>query len=280
MKMKRRKQHLIPFEARKRIIRLERRGKVKKYNGCTIVFALLGILCLLYCFSIAFFMGYGTSFFLIWGAMAIVFGGLSVLFAHPKWLVKIPRWIRWGAVLCCVAGILLFGIVEGMILGAFGAKASPNAEYMIVLGAQWKTSGPSYVLQKRLDKAVEYLQVNPNTIVIVSGGQGSNEPIAEATGMKSYLEEKGIAPERILAEDKSTNTYENLVFSAELLDKENSRVVLVTNNFHVFRACSIAKMQGYAHVEGLAAGSYPAMVPNNLLREFFGVLKDFAVGNL
>lgn len=278
--MKRRKQHLIPFEESKRIIHLEQRGKVKKYNGCITVFAILGILCLLYCFSIALFMGYGTGFFLIWGVMAIVFGGLSVLFAHPKWLANIPRWIRWSAVICCMAGLGLFGTVEGMILGQFNAEASSGADYMIVLGAQWKTSGPSYVLQKRLDKAMEYLQENPDTIVIVSGGQGSNEPITEAAGMKGYLEEKGIASERILAEDKSTNTYENLVFSAELLDKENSRVVLVTNNFHVFRTCSIAKMQGYTQIEGLAADSYPAMIPNNLLREFFGVVKDFALGNL
>jgi len=278
--MKRRKQHLIPFEERKRVIYLEQRGKVKKYNGWTRVFAILGILCLLYCFSIALFMGYGTSFFLIWGAMAIVCGGLSLLFAHPKWLGSIPRWIRWSAVVCCTIALVLFVAVEGMILGQFNAKASSDADYMIVLGAQWKTSGPSYVLQKRLDKAVEYLQDNPNTIAIVSGGQGSNEPVAEAIGMKSYLEEKGIAPERILAEAKSTNTYENLVFSAQLLDQENNSVVLVSNNFHVFRARSIAKKQGYAKVEGLAAGSYPAMIPNNLLREFFCVLKDFAVGNL
>ena len=81
-------------------------------------------------------------------------------------------------------------------------------------------------------------------------------------------------------EEKSTNTCENLVFSAELLDKEKDRVVLVTNNFHMFRAGKIAGRQGYQHVEGLAAGSYPGMLLNNLLREFFGVVKDFLVGNL
>lgn len=280
MDMKRRKQHLIPFEKSKRIIHLDQRGKIKKYSVCTVLFSTLGILCLLYCISIALFMGYGTKFFLIWGGMAVVFGGVSALFAHPKWIARIPRWTRYTVVICSAVGLLLFAVVEGMILGQFNAKASPNAEYMIVLGAQWKTSGPSYVLQKRLDRAVEYLQENPNTIVIVSGGQGTNEPITEADGMKSYLEEKGISTERILTEDKSTNTYENLVFSAEYLDKEIDTVVLVTNNFHVFRACSIAKMQGYTQVEGLAAGSYPAMIPNNLLREFFGVVKDWAVGNL
>lgn len=278
--MKRRKQELIPFEESKRIIYLEQRGKVKKHLVCTTVFAILGILSILYCIAIALFIGYGTKFFLIWAALAALFGGLFVLFAHPKWIAGIPGWVRYTAVLCAAVGMLLFFVVEGMILAQFNAKPMPGADYIIVLGAQWKTNGPSYVLQKRLDCALEYLQENPNTIVIVSGGQGSNEPITEAAGMKSYLEEKGILAERILVEDKSTNTCENLDLSAEYLDKEKNTVVLVTNNFHVFRACSIAKRQGYTKIEGLAAGSYPTMLPNNLLREFFGVVKDFAVGNL
>ncbi len=271
---------MIPFEESKRVIYLEQRGKEKRKIIGVVCFAVLAVLCLFYCLSIAFFMGYGTKFFLIWGAMAIVFGDLSVLFAHPKWIVNIPQWFRYAVMISCTVGILLFAVVEGMILGQFGAKAAPGADYILVLGAQWKRNGPSYVLQKRLDKAVEYLQENPNTKVIVSGGQGSNEVIAEASGMKNYLVEKGIAEERILVEDKSTNTYENLVFSEALLQKDKDTVILVTNNFHVFRACKIAEKQGYTQVEGLAADSYPAMIPNNLLREFFGVIKDFAVGNL
>ena len=151
---------------------------------------------------------------------------------------------------------------------------------MIILGAQWKTSGPSYVLQKRLDKAIEYLNANPETKVIVSGGQGYNEPISEAEGMQGYLETAGIDPERILVEDASTNTTQNLIFSGELLDKSEDSVVVITNNFHMFRALAIARKQGYAHVEGLSAGTYPVTVPNNLLREAFGVVKDFMANHL
>lgn len=101
--------------------------------------------------------------------------------------------------------------------------------------------------------------------------------------MAGYLQEAGIAPERILVENKSRNTHENLAFSAELpgldLDKETCRVVVVTSNFHVFRAVGIAKKQGY-QAEGLAADSVRYMLPNNLLREFVGVLKDVLVGNM
>lgn len=278
--MRRRKEHLIPLEKSKRVIYLEQRGKEKKHPVMTTIFAILGIVCLLYCLCIALFMGYGTKFFLVWGAIAVTFGGLSLLSAHPAWLVKIPFWLKTVFAVCIAVGVLLFVVVEGMILSQFGARAETGADYILVLGAQWKQSGPSYVLQKRLDKAITYLEQNPETIAIVSGGQGSNEPIAEAEGMKQYLMQKGIAEERILTENQSANTYQNLVYSSQLLDKENDRVVLVTNNFHMFRALSIAKKQGYSQIEGLSAGSYPAMLPNNLLREFLGVVKDFLVGNL
>uniref|UniRef100_UPI00405742FD YdcF family protein n=1 Tax=Acetatifactor sp. TaxID=1872090 RepID=UPI00405742FD len=278
--MKRRKEQLIPFEKSKRIIRLERRGKEKSHSLSAIIFAVLGILCLLYCFSIAFFMGYGSKFFLIWGVMALLFGGLSYLFSHGSVIDKLPVWIKVGCLVCGAVGLICFVTVEGMIFSCFGDKGAPGADYLIVLGAQWKPSGPSYVLQKRLDAAVAYLQENPETLVIVSGGQGSNEPISEAEGMKYYLTQAGIAEDRIIMEDKSTSTYENLIFSADFLDKENDKVVLVTNNFHVFRAVKIAEKQGYCGIEGLSAPSYPALVPNNLLREFFCVVKDFVVGNM
>ena len=95
-----------------------------------------------------------------------------------------------------------------------------------------------------------------------------------------YSVDAGIDPERILTEDASTNTTQNLIYSGELLNKSEDSVVVVTNNFHMFRALAIAKKQGYLHVEGLSAGTYPLTVPNNLLREAFGIVKDFMANNL
>lgn len=275
------KEHLIPFEKSRKVIYLDRRGKVtRKIPVSAKIFGVLGILFLLYCLCILLFMGYGSRFFLIWGVMAVACGVLSLFLSHREWMARLPKWFRISFGVCCTVGLLLFVIVEGMIFSQFAAKPQAGADYVLILGAQWKTTGPSYVLQKRLDEAIIYLKANPDVKVIVSGGQGSNEPISEAAGMHSYLVAAGIAEERIYMEDKSTSTYENLVFSGNLLDKENDKVVLVTNNFHMFRAGQIAEKQGYKQVEGLAADSYPAMLPNNLLREFFGVIKDFLVGNM
>lgn len=275
------KEHLIPMKESKRVIRLEERGhRQNRVSVGGVLFALLGVLCAAYCMFIALFMGYGSYFFLIWGVLAVVCLILSVILFHKEFVKKLPRWFKVSSLVCFVAGILFFGAIEGTIISKFSAQAKPGADYMIILGAQWKPRGPSYVLQKRLDTALIYLQENPDTKVIVSGGQGSNEPISEAQGMSEYLIKSGISEERIIIEDKSTSTYENLSFSGELFDKSNQRVVLITSNFHVYRVEQIAKKQGYAQAESLAAPSHPAMVANNMMREFFGVLKDWWIGNM
>jgi uncharacterized SAM-binding protein YcdF (DUF218 family) len=272
---------LIPAEERTKVIYLDKRGYAGKRRIVpAFIFGLLMLACLIYCLAIAFFMGYGTKFFLVWGGLAVVFGGLTFLMLRPDIYDRIPGWIKKIFIILVLLGVVIFAIIEGMIFDGFGAKPAPGADYCIILGAQWKENGPSYVLQKRLDAALEYLNENQGTRVIVSGGQGANEPISEAEGMKQYLLDAGIDEERIILEDQSANTLENLINSAEFLDMSNDRVVLVTNNFHIFRACGIASRQGYAHVEGLAADSYPAMLPNNMLREFLGVLKDTFAGNM
>lgn len=254
------------------------RGNRKGMIGA-LIFYILGAAAIFYCVLISL-LGFATYFFLIWGVLGIFSIGFG-LALHRKWFERLSRPLRRMGIVVIAAGVLLFCIVEGMVLSRFGAKPEPGADYCIVLGAQWKRSGPSDVLRRRLDKAVEYLRENPETRVIVTGGQGSDEIMAEADGMAAYLQEAGIAPERILVENKSRNTYENLAFSAEIasLDEKTCRVVVVTNNFHVFRALKIAEKQGY-QAEGLAASSVAYMLPNNLLREFVGVLKDILVGNM
>lgn len=247
--------------------------KVKK-----LLLRVLGILCILYCIAVRF-IGFGTRFFLCWSVIGCVLLFWSLLYGKKRLIERIPKTVRRiGTVLLCL-GLIVALFVEGCIFSKFSAKPAPGAAYVLVLGAQWKRSGPSEVLRFRLDAAAKYLKENPDAIAIVSGGQGSNEPISEAEGMKQYLEMKGIDGSRIRMEDQSTNTYENMKFSAKLIEDKRKRVVVVTNNFHVFRALRLAKKQGY-NAEGLSAGSHPGLLPNNLLRELLGVIKDFLVGNI
>lgn len=274
--MRKRKKQLIPVEKSKRVIYLDRRGAVKERKPVAAVsFGALGVLCLTYFGYQFFFVSTGTRFYMIWGLMAAGCGGLSFFLAHRTWVEKIPKALRRALQVLFGMCVALFLVVEGLVLSQFSASPGAGADVCIILGAQMKESGPSDVLQRRLDKALEYLQKNPETVVVVSGGQGGNEPVSEAQGMRDYLVARGIAEERILMEDVSTDTWENLEYSAKLIDKEKDSVVIVTNNFHVFRAVFIAEKQGYQAVQGMAASTHRGNVLNNLLREFFGVMKDF-----
>lgn len=240
----------------------------------------LGILCVGYFLCIAFLVGHGTNFYFIWLFLGIFAMIWAVLLKKGIWDLHFPRWFkRVFVTLVCIMGIL-FLIVEGCIISSFSKKGPEGLDYLVVLGAQMKSSGPSRALQYRLDEAVCYLEENPDTRVIVSGGQGPDEHISEAQGMFDYLVEKGIEPSRILMEDQSRNTVQNLNYSAEFLDKENNSVGVVSNNFHIFRAVGIAKKSGYTSVYGIAAKGEPFLQFNNMMREFFGVMKDFLFGNM
>lgn len=136
------------------------------------------------------------------------------------------------------------------------------------------------MLRYRLDAAYDYLADNPRTRCVVAGGQGPNEPFPEADGMADYLVERGISRSRIVCERTSTTTVENIANSWELMGGRSARVGIVTNDFHLFRAVRIARKMGIGEAYGVAGGSKLWYLPNNLLRECLGVMKDLAVGNM
>lgn len=243
---------------------------------------ILCVLCSLFCFGYCFLIysiKSGTRFYMIWGLGGCFFLGLT-FFLHFHMWAKLPSGLQKIIVAVIAAGILLFVIVEGCIISSYRAKGDANLDYIIVLGAQVKEKGPSAALKFRLDTAYDYLVENENTICIVSGGQGANEPCSEAQGMHDYLVGKGIPEERIIMEDKSTDTSENIAFSSRFLDMENDSVGIVTNNFHVFRGVHLAKHFGIKNVCGIAAPSNIYFQLNNMVREFFGIMKDLVYGNL
>ncbi|MEG1579584.1 MAG: YdcF family protein, partial [Oscillospiraceae bacterium] len=114
--------------------------------------------------------------------------------------------VVWVIGLSVVFLLLAFGTLELII--NFGGKTNVtgNEKVMVILGAQVKTSGPSVLLKDRLDTALTYLNANPTLTVVVSGGQGDNEPATEASVMRDYLVEHGYPTEQILLEDSSRNT--------------------------------------------------------------------------
>ena len=182
----------------------------------TYVFIALGVICLLYCAGILISGVYGSWFFLIWGITGTAFLALAWLYQKNIWL-RLPGIIQKLMIAAILTGAFLFLFIEALIISKFTSKGIPDLDYLIVLGAQMRETGPSKALALRLDTAAAYLTENPDTLVVVSGGKGSNEPISEAQGMYEYLLTKGISPDRILLEDRSTNTKENLQFSRPLI---------------------------------------------------------------
>ena len=107
--------------------------------------------------------------------------------------------------------------------------------------------------------------------MIVSGGQGSGEDISEADAMAAYLLSRGVERKKIIREDRSTSTRENLRFSRRYLDALSDSAAIVTNDFHIFRAVLTAQREGYRHVFSLPASSNPVFLITSLVREFFDV---------
>ncbi|MCD8232294.1 MAG: YdcF family protein [Clostridiales bacterium] len=247
-------------------------------KGEEIIIDIIGLACLAYGIFV-YGVQSGTFTFLLWLALGVFFLLLAVGMHFKIW-AKLPRVLRRIVLAVFALAIIVFAAVEGCIVSGFFSEGADDLDYIIVLGAQVYESGPSDVLEYRLDAAYEYLTENEETICIVSGGQGKNEPFAEAEGMYEYLVEKGIPAERILMETESLNTEENLRYSSVYFDTETDTVGIVTNNFHVFRSVHLAKHLGMEHVCGIAAGIDPLYLPNNMLREFFGVGKDLLRGNL
>lgn len=244
----------------------------------TVLCILAAFLCFLYCF-IVFWIRSGSRFYLIWALGGFFFLGLSAVLRYDLWS-RFPLPLRRVIVCILAVGAVLFVVAEGCIFAHYRDKGRPDLDYIIVLGAQMKQGGPSVVLKFRLDAAYDYLTANEDTLCVVSGGQGANEPCSEAEGMYTYLVERGIAPERILMEDKSTDTSENIAFSAALIGGTDKDVGIVTNNFHVFRGVMLARHAGFENACGISARSNIYFQPNNLVREFFGIMKDLVCGNL
>ena len=133
----------------------------------------------------------GTGFWKVWLVIAAVFALLAVGIA-ANWWVALPRIIRGVIIAVVCIGIAIFGTVEGCIISNMHARGDQHLDYVVVLGAQVRKSGPSKALRYRLDTAADYLRNSPDTICIVSGGKGANEPFPEAQGMADYLKAHGI----------------------------------------------------------------------------------------
>lgn len=186
-------------------------------------------------------------------------------------------------------GLLIFlaAYLAGIfwLVSAGKHQSFEQADYLIVLGAHVNGTRPSKALMSRIRTAYEYLKRNPLTKTVLTGGQGSGEEIAEAACMEQEFIKLGIAKGRLLIEDCSKTTKENIFYSKKIIlddwkknkgdpiEPDKLSIIVVTNEFHALRGEQIGKMAGFGKVGCLRAPSSPIMKLHYYTRELFSWIK-------
>lgn len=181
-----------------------------------------------------------------------------------------------------IVGILTASVTLVIILRAAHPDAELSCDYVVVLGAGVKGSVPSMSLQERIDAAYDYLNAHPNATAVLSGGQGKGEDITEAACMYRELTQMGIDPHRLLLEEASTSTIENLRFSLDVIEANTGirpvKLGIVSSEYHIFRATLFAKRLGLDPVGIPAPVSWFPLCLNYYPREVIALWKYCILG--
>lgn len=177
-------------------------------------------------------------------------------------------------------------LMSTMVCAYLASKFKPplNKDYIIILGCAIRNDGSlTPILKGRVDSALkyereQYEKTGKHAVFVPSGGQGSDEIISEGEAMERYLIAEGIPADRILREDKSVNTYQNMEFSKKIIDGHNAEntdvnIAFSTTNYHIFRGYILSKKIGFT-AQGISAKTKWYFFPNAFLREFIGLLVD------
>ena len=179
-----------------------------------------------------------------------------------------------------------FILVQFLILSGGKDESDKQVDYIIILGGRVYGEKPSRSLNERIIAATKYLKEHKDIMVIASGGTGKGEEISEAEAIKRELVKNGIEETRIIKEDKSKNTIENLKFSLEKINEDRAvnnekvKVLIVTNGYHLYRSKKTAELFGY-EAYGLPAKTPFISIPKSYLREFLSIIKfNFEKNNI
>ena len=234
-------------------------------------FTVLSVICFVFAFFFIFcLIGYSFLGFLtgVLGAY-FLFMGLTAN--------KLPK-TRNVITALAVIGILFVAVLSGIILSDVRGDVDAPCDYVIVLGAGIRGETPSRTLADRLERTLEYMNKNPDCVAIVSGGQGEDEDITEALAMERYLISHGVQKDRIIKEEKSRNTHENMIYSREIIEElGGGKVAVISSDYHIYRARSLAENTGMTPVMLSARTELPILFTNCLLREAFALVKAHLV---
>ena len=234
-------------------------------------------------------------FYLIGGTAHSDFGGIFVTvfiflittlpIIFRKFIKRItkklynPLKIFYGA--CLLLYTIVFIVFSVMILSYSNAEPTFDSRQTVVVVCGSKVNGyePGEALKKRLDAAYEILLMDDDALCILSGGQGEDETIPEAECMRAYLEAKGIEAERLIKEDKSRNTDENIEYSIKVMEENDisleSNFIFVSSRFHIPRVLMIAAEHGLSAQGAGAVTPFSVYSISRLVRELMSYLFHF-----
>ena len=254
----------------------------------------LSIFCVIYFLVITVYNGIGTAYSGVW----LLFAGVCASMGYysrnrKKNLGGLPQRLPVFIYTSFYLGIGSFAAIMAMAASEAYAPDEHPADYMIVLGARIEDNEPSEELRFRLDRAAGYHAEHPDTMFVLSGGQGRDEAVPEALVMYSYLHRKGLPDERLLIEPDSRNTYENIVLSAvqirgHMLEKSRKtgrepgdpRIGIITSGNHLIRAKSIARKLGFHNVSGVYSSTDPVLFLHTCVYECAAIIKDYIAGHI
>ncbi|MDD5864086.1 MAG: ElyC/SanA/YdcF family protein [Firmicutes bacterium] len=181
-----------------------------------------------------------------------------------------------------ILGGLVVGVTEAVIIHASFGNPEEPVDYLVVLGAKVNRDGPSVSLWDRICAAYTYLEEHPGVTAVLSGGQGTDEPITEAECIYRELVNLGIDPKRLWLEEEATSTWENLHFSLDLIQEKTGqrpqKLGVLSSEYHLFRASLFAKACGVEFVGVPARTSRFPQKVNHFLREVAGVWHYILLG--
>jgi len=272
--------NILMRKTNKIILKLKFLKKINQFRG-NVLLMIIGIFISFYFTITSIYWGRFDFFNFLVSLTGILFIILS--FRINSIIIKfkkLPKLIRYFLKISFVCFVLSFVIFQSLIVFNMRNTSKAGADYVIVLGCQVVGEYASLPLLSRGYTAIGYLGKNPETRVIVSGGQGPGENISEAEALKRLLLERKIDRERIFLEDKSRNTMENFKFSNELYNLSDKNIVIITSDYHMFRALSIAKKLKFKNVSGLPGKSQRSVLPAFLLREYASILYYKLLGRI
>lgn len=225
--------------------------------------------------------GYSFSALVCCGIIAVVVFYELTRLLKPKF----PRamgLLRRCFTVCLVIGLIAFGITESFIIKASFGDPGKHCDYMVVLGAKVRETGPSVSLWDRIYGAADYMHTHPDVIAVVSGGQGADEPMTEGKAMFCELVELGIDPDRIWIEEDSTSTRENITFALDIIEEKTGNrphtLGVVSSEYHLFRASLFARDCSVEFVGIPARTSRLSQFINHMMREVAGVWQYLILG--